>query len=201
MWHGHFELQYLPWRRHSSKKFQGKSGHLIFQWTVFYQKVQFHWTNTLQESKLLDYIFGGKTKIFCLRHDKMFHFDVSMLVVLSYYFYYFYIENINAANRIKLTIMSYSFSSLNKKPIFHNFINFVFSFHNKIWFKFLILHISTFPNSIRMKRQRGRAVFKLFYQFDPAEKLGDYRGSEIWSQNFQQELIPDWTTANLMKPK
>jgi len=42
-----------------------------------------------------------------------------------------------------------------------------------------------------MKTQRGRAVFKLLYQFDPAEKLGDYRDNEIWSQHFQQELIPE----------
>lgn len=52
-----------------------------------------------------------------------------------------------------------------------------------------------------MKRQKGRAILKLLYQSDPAEKLGGYRGSEIWSQNFQQELIPDWSTADLMKPK
>lgn len=51
-----------------------------------------------------------------------------------------------------------------------------------------------------MKRQRGKAIFKLLDQFNPEENL-DYRGSEIWSQNFLQELIPDQTTADLMIPK
>lgn len=50
-----------------------------------------------------------------------------------------------------------------------------------------------------MKRQKGRAILKLLYQSDPAEKLGGSRGSEIWSQNIQRD--PDWSTADLMKPK